>query len=256
MAKIIGIDLGTTNSVVAIMEGREPKVIDQRGGQPASPPPWSRSPRTASGWWARWRSARPSPTPSAPSTPSSASWAGASRRSPRRRSSSPTRSSRGPNGDARVEIDGKQYSPPEISAQVLLKLKRAAENYLGEKVTEAVITVPAYFNDAQRQATKDAGEIAGLDRAAHRQRAHRRGARLRPGQEEGREDRRLRLRRRHVRHLHPRGGRERGRRARHQRRHAPGRRQHRPADHGLADRRVQEGQRASTSARTRWSSSA
>jgi molecular chaperone DnaK len=69
---------------------------------------------------------------------------------------------RGPNGDARVEIDGKQFSPPEISAQVLLKLKRAAENYLGEKVTEAVITVPAYFNDAQRQATKDAGEIAGL----------------------------------------------------------------------------------------------
>jgi len=69
---------------------------------------------------------------------------------------------RGPNGDARVEIDGKGYSAPEISAQVLLKLKRAAENYLGEKVTEAVITVPAYFNDAQRQATKDAGEIAGL----------------------------------------------------------------------------------------------
>ena len=69
---------------------------------------------------------------------------------------------RGTHGDARVEIDGKQFSAPEISAQVLLKLKRAAENYLGEKVTEAVITVPAYFNDAQRQATKDAGEIAGL----------------------------------------------------------------------------------------------
>jgi molecular chaperone DnaK len=69
----------------------------------------------------------------------------------------------GPNGDARIEIDGKQYSAPEISAQVLLKLKRAAENHLGEKVTDAVITVPAYFNDAQRQATKDAGEIAGLN---------------------------------------------------------------------------------------------
>src|SRR5207302_9319752 len=69
---------------------------------------------------------------------------------------------RGDHGDARVEIDGKKLSAPEISAQVLLKLKRAAENYLGEKVTEAVITVPAYFNDAQRQATKDAGEIAGL----------------------------------------------------------------------------------------------
>jgi len=68
----------------------------------------------------------------------------------------------GPNGDARVDIDGQLMSPPEISAQILLKLKRAAENYLGETVTEAVITVPAYFNDAQRQATKDAGEIAGL----------------------------------------------------------------------------------------------
>jgi molecular chaperone DnaK len=68
----------------------------------------------------------------------------------------------GPNGDARVDIDGQAMSPPEISAQILLKLKRAAENYLGEPVTEAVITVPAYFNDAQRQATKDAGEIAGL----------------------------------------------------------------------------------------------
>ena len=69
---------------------------------------------------------------------------------------------RGPSDDARLEIDGKQLSAPEVSAQVLLKLKRAAENYLGEKVTDAVITVPAYFNDAQRQATKDAGEIAGL----------------------------------------------------------------------------------------------
>jgi molecular chaperone DnaK len=71
--------------------------------------------------------------------------------------------SRGPNGDARVDIDGKQLSAPEISAQVLLKLKRAAENYLGQPVTDAVITVPAYFNDSQRQATKDAGEIAGLN---------------------------------------------------------------------------------------------
>jgi molecular chaperone DnaK len=68
-----------------------------------------------------------------------------------------------PNGDAAVEIRGKRYSPQEVSAKVLGKLKRAAEDYLGEKVTEAVITVPAYFNDAQRQATKDAGRIAGLD---------------------------------------------------------------------------------------------
>src|SRR5262249_19242236 len=67
------------------------------------------------------------------------------------------------NGDASVEIQGKHYSPPEISAKILMKLKQAAEDYLGEKVTEAVITVPAYFNDSQRQATKDAGKIAGLD---------------------------------------------------------------------------------------------
>src|SRR5204862_7297526 len=70
---------------------------------------------------------------------------------------------KGPNADAMVEIAGKQWSPPEISAKVLQKLKRAAENYLGEQVNEAVITVPAYFNDAQRQATKDAGRIAGLE---------------------------------------------------------------------------------------------
>ena len=70
---------------------------------------------------------------------------------------------RGDNGDARVDISGKKYSPPEISAMILTKLKEAAESYLGEKVTQAVITVPAYFNDAQRQATKDAGKIAGLE---------------------------------------------------------------------------------------------
>ncbi len=112
---------------------------------------------------------------------------------------------------------------------ILQKLKQAAEDYLGEKVTEAVITVPAYFNDAQRQATKDAGKIAGLEVEAHRQRADRGGAGLRPRQEEGRDHRGLRLRRRHLRHLDPRGRRRRGRGQVHQRRHPPRRRRHRPA---------------------------
>ena len=152
---------------------------------------------------------------------------------------------------------GKHVSPPEVArARSCMKLKKAAEDYLGEKVTEAVITVPAYFNDAQRQATKDAGRIAGPRRQAHRQRADRGGARLRPRQEEGRDHRRLRLRRRHVRHLDPRGRRQRRPGHLDQRRHAPRRRRHRQPDHRLADRRVQEDDRHRRLARTRWPSSA
>ena len=129
-----------------------------------------------------------------------------------------------------MEIDGKHYTPPEISAMILRKLKEAAEAYLGHTVRKAVITVPAYFNDAQRQATIEAAKIAGFDTEweiedpktgkktqaadAHHQRADGRLAGLRPRQEEEREDRRLRPRRRHVRHLDP------GRR----RRRLPGRR--------------------------------
>ena len=128
----------------------------------------------------------------------------------RSRRACPTRWCAPSNGDARVDARGKKYSPPEISAMILQKLKQAAEDYLGEKVTDAVITVPAYFNDAQRQATKDAGQDRRPQRAAHHQRADRGGAGLRPRQEEGRDDRRLRLRRRHLRHL---GARSRRRRA-------------------------------------------
>ena len=115
--------------------------------------------------------------------------------------------------DWTVDIDGKNFTPQQISAFILQKLKRDAEAYLGEPVTDAVITVPAYFDDAQRQATKEAGEIAGPQRPAHHQRAHRGRARLRPGQ--GRErpdDPRLRPRRRHVRRVpaRDRRGRHRG----------------------------------------------
>jgi molecular chaperone DnaK len=162
VAKIIGIDLGTTNSVVAIMEGREPKVLTNEEGSRITPSvvAFTKDGERLVGQVAK-RQAITNPERTIYSI----------KRFMGRRFDEvseeiklvPYKVVRGPNGDARVEIDGKQYSPPEISAQILLKLKRAAENYLGEKVTDAVITVPAYFNDAQRQATKDAGEIAGLN---------------------------------------------------------------------------------------------
>ena len=162
MAKIIGIDLGTTNSVVAIMEGREPKVLTNEEGSRITPSvvAFTKDGERLVGQVAK-RQAVTNPERTVYSI----------KRFMGRRFDEvgeetklvPYKVVRGPNGDARVEVDGKQYSPPEISAQILLKLKRAAENYLGEKVTDAVITVPAYFNDAQRQATKDAGEIAGLN---------------------------------------------------------------------------------------------
>jgi molecular chaperone DnaK len=165
MGKIIGIDLGTTNSCVAIMEGNTTKVIENSEG--------------------------------ARTTPSIIAYqddgeilVGASRQAPGRHQPARTRCTRSKrligrkftekevqkdidlmpykivaadNGDAWVEVRGKKLAPPQVSAEVLRKMKKTAEDYLGEEVTEAVITVPAYFNDSQRQATKDAGRIAGLD---------------------------------------------------------------------------------------------
>ncbi|HET6921561.1 MAG TPA: molecular chaperone DnaK [Anaeromyxobacteraceae bacterium] len=161
MAKIIGIDLGTTNSVVAVMEGKDPVVITNEEGSRLTPSVvgYTKDGERLVGQVAK-RQAITNPERTVYSI----------KRFMGRRFSEiqeeirrvPYKVVEGAQGDARVDIDGKQFSPPEISAQVLLKLKRAAENYLGEKVTDAVITVPAYFNDAQRQATKDAGEIAGL----------------------------------------------------------------------------------------------
>ncbi len=161
MGKIIGIDLGTTNSVVAIMEGREPKVIVNEEGSRITPSvvAFTKDGERLVGQVAK----RQSITNPERTVYSIKRFMGRRHEETTEEAKLvPYKVVRGPHGDARVEIDGKQFSPPEISAQVLLKLKRAAENYLGEKVTEAVITVPAYFNDAQRQATKDAGEIAGL----------------------------------------------------------------------------------------------
>jgi molecular chaperone DnaK len=161
VGKIIGIDLGTTNSVVAVMEGKDPVVITNEEGSRLTPSvvSFTKDGERVVGQVAK-RQAILNPERTVYSI----------KRFMGRRFEEvgqetklvPYHVVRGPSGDARVDIDGKQFSPPEISAQVLLKLKRAAENYLGQKVTEAVITVPAYFNDAQRQATKDAGEIAGL----------------------------------------------------------------------------------------------
>ncbi len=162
MGKIIGIDLGTTNSVVAVIEAGQPTVIANQEGQRTTPSvvAFTKSGERLVGQVAK-RQAITNPENTVFSI----------KRFMGRRSDEvneemkmvPYKVVRGDNGDARVDISGKKMSPPEISAMILTKLKEAAESYLGEKVTQAVITVPAYFNDAQRQATKDAGKIAGLE---------------------------------------------------------------------------------------------
>jgi len=162
MSKIIGIDLGTTNSVVSVMEGGQAVVIPNQEGGRTTPSVvgFTKSGERLVGQVAK-RQAVTNPENTVYSI----------KRFMGRRFNEvseemklvPYKVVAGENGDARVEISGKRYSPPEISAMILTKLKEAAEAYLGEKVTKAVITVPAYFNDSQRQATKDAGQIAGLE---------------------------------------------------------------------------------------------
>jgi molecular chaperone DnaK len=164
MAKVIGIDLGTTNSCVAIMEGGDPNVLANSEGSRTTP---SVVAFTDSGERLVGQIARRQAITNPENTIS------AVKRLIGRRSDDPMvqkassllpyKIVRNENGDAWVEIRGKRYSPAEISAFILQKMKQTAEDYLGEKVTEAVITVPAYFNDSQRQATKDAGRIAGLN---------------------------------------------------------------------------------------------
>jgi molecular chaperone DnaK len=162
MGKIIGIDLGTTNSVVAIMEGKEPKVITNEEGGRLTPSvvAFDDKGEVLVGQIAR-RQAITNPENTVYSIKRFMGRKYEEVQEEIKRV--PYKVVRAPNGDAMVEIRGKRYSPPEISARILMKLKRAAEEYLGEKVSDAVITVPAYFNDAQRQATKDAGKIAGLE---------------------------------------------------------------------------------------------
>ncbi|MEK7377976.1 MAG: Hsp70 family protein, partial [Candidatus Binatota bacterium] len=164
MAKVIGIDLGTTNSCVAIMEGGDPNVIANAEGSRTTPSvvAFSDSGERLAGQIAKRQ---------AITNPENTIFA-VKRLIGRRYDDSmvqkamkvlPYKIVRADNGDAWVEIRGKRYSPAEISAFILQKMKQTAEDYLGEKVTEAVITTPAYFNDSQRQATKDAGRIAGLN---------------------------------------------------------------------------------------------
>jgi molecular chaperone DnaK len=164
MGKIIGIDLGTTNSVVAIMEGKEPKVIPNEEGSRLTPSvvAFDDKGEVLVGQIAR----RQAITNPENTVFSSKRFMGRKANDPviqDEKGRVPYKIVTAPNGDVAFEIRGKRYSPPEIGARVLMKLKRAAEEYLGEPVSEAVITVPAYFNDSQRQATKDAGKIAGLD---------------------------------------------------------------------------------------------
>ena len=162
MSKIIGIDLGTTNSVVAVMEGGEPVVITNPEGGRLTPSvvAFTKTGERLVGQVAK-RQAVTNPENTVFSI----------KRFMGRKFDEvneemkmvPYQVVRASNGDARVNANGKEYSPPEISAMILQKLKQAAEEYLGQPVSKAVITVPAYFNDAQRQATKDAGQIAGLE---------------------------------------------------------------------------------------------
>ncbi|MBY0423030.1 MAG: Hsp70 family protein, partial [Parvularculaceae bacterium] len=164
MAKVIGIDLGTTNSCVAVMEGKEPKVIENSEGARTTP---SIVAFTADGERLIGQPAKRQ----AVTNPENTFYAikrliGRPFSDPivqKDLGLSPFRIVKGDNSDAWVESRGQRYAPSQISAFVLQKMKETAEAYLGETVTQAVITVPAYFNDAQRQATKDAGKIAGLE---------------------------------------------------------------------------------------------
>ncbi len=164
MGKIIGIDLGTTNSVVAVMSGGEPVVIPTAEGERLCPSvvAVNKNHERLVG-----RVARNQSIINAENTIFSIKrFMGRKFDDPevqRTLSRVPYKVAKAPNGDVRVILDGKEYSPPEVSAMILAKLKADAEAYLGEPVTQAVITVPAYFNDAQRNATKDAGKIAGLE---------------------------------------------------------------------------------------------
>lgn len=163
MSKIIGIDLGTTNSVVAVMEGGTPKIITNEEGQNTTPSvvAFTKDGKRLVGVLAK----RQAVTNPENTIYSAKRFIGQkyTNETEKEAKNFPYKIVKRENGDIAIIAQGKEYTPQEISAAILSKLKQTAENYLGQKVTEAVITVPAYFNDAQRQATKDAGKIAGLE---------------------------------------------------------------------------------------------
>ena len=162
MAKTIGIDLGTTNSAMAVLEGGEPAVIPNAEGGRTTPSvvAFTKDGQRLVGAPARRQQVtNPENTVFSIKRFMGRKWDEVSEEM----TIVPYEVVKGPNGDARVKAGGKEYSPPEISAMILQKLKADAEAYLGEPVSDAVVTVPAYFNNAQREATKDAGKIAGLN---------------------------------------------------------------------------------------------
>ncbi|HEX9842831.1 MAG TPA: Hsp70 family protein, partial [bacterium] len=164
MAKVIGIDLGTTNSCVAVMEGGDPKVLTNAEGSRTTPSmvAFTQSGERLVGQVAK-RQAITNPENTIYAIKRMIGRLFDAPEVKKAISNSPFKIVKGSHDAAYVEIQGKKYSPAEISAFILQKMKQTAEDYLGEEVTDAVITVPAYFNDAQRQATKDAGRISGLN---------------------------------------------------------------------------------------------
>jgi molecular chaperone DnaK len=163
MGKIIGIDLGTTNSCVAVMEGGKPRVIENAEGGRTTPSiiAYQDDGEILAGAPAK-RQAVTNPKNTLYAVKRLIGRRFEEKEVQKDINLMPYAIAKADNGDAWVEVRGKKMAPPQISAEVLRKMKKTAEDYLGEEVTEAVITVPAYFNDSQRQATKDAGRIAGL----------------------------------------------------------------------------------------------
>src|SRR5213075_3198248 len=164
MAKIIGIDLGTTNSCVSIMEGNTTKVIENAEGARTTPSiiAYQEDGEVLVGASAK-RQAVTNPKNTLFAVKRLIGRRFTEKEVQKDIDLMPYKIVQNSNSDAWIEVRGKKIAPPEVSAQVLIKMKKTAEDYLGEPVTEAVITVPAYFNDSQRQATKDAGRIAGLE---------------------------------------------------------------------------------------------